>query len=93
MATEAVVVVKTADSEVVDTFSQFKYDFCNTQRLLKIIVLAIITILNITRDSPNCHKAIPFYPSLVVMNVLAGLTVLAILAVLFCLLYWPYWLY
>ena len=56
----------------------------------------------ITRDSPNCHKAIPFDPYLVVMNVLAvlavlailavlaGLTVLAILAVLFCLLYWPY---
>ena len=34
-----------------------------------------------TRDSPDCHKAIPLNPSLAVINVLAVLALLAVLAV------------
>ena len=38
-------------------------------------------LVSITRNSPNCHKAIPFDPPFAVMTTLSVLAILAILAV------------
>ena len=46
-----------------------------------VVCTQFYAIDNITRDSPDYHKAIPFDPSLAVMTVLAVLALLAVLAV------------